>query len=478
MSLLTVLLILRRRIWILGVTFLATLAGAAALLMIVPTRYDAVATATIDPSISDPVSGQTTGVQILGIVQGNLIALAKSTQVALAVVKRLNADENPAAQEQYRRSGQEGLVDIQHYLANEFLSHVEARFGQGANVLSVVYKGNNPQQAATLANAFMSVVIDTAVSLKGAAAQKASDWYAPQIEKMRADLLSAREKLDRFQAETKLLAPSNSADSEGEQLAAVTSDLSKAKAELVALESQLTAPPPTAAASNDAQSVDLATLTTLRNNLLTIDDDLARLQTQVGPNNPRIIEKMAARQSTLRQIDAQIADYRKKLRDRIETQKGKVATLEAAYNARVNNMIGVQAQRERLAMLTRDVAFYQEELDRVLKGASIARLQSQLSFSNIAPLDVATPPISPAFPKPFLIFALATAAGLSLGILFALIAEALDRRLRTSEELPHVTGAHLLGAMVDFRPKAPTRLNNFVRTLRLGNRKKPAEAHS
>src|SRR5208283_6067526 len=96
MSLKLVLQVLRRRLWILALAFLATLVGATLFLLLVPSRYDAVATASIDPGVTDPVSGQLSGGGSILILQGNLVALAKSNQVALAVVKRLNLDADPA----------------------------------------------------------------------------------------------------------------------------------------------------------------------------------------------------------------------------------------------------------------------------------------------------------------------------------------------------------------------------------------------
>jgi len=470
MSLLTVLQVLRQRIWILGLTFLATLAGALVALAVIPPRYEAVSTASIDPSVSDPVSGQITSATMVGLLQGNLIALAKSNQVAIAVVKRLNMDADPFLQAQYRASGQVGALDMASWVASQLTSQVVPTFGLGSNVLNMTYKGSSPQQAATMSNAFMSSFIDSAIALKVSAAQKASDWFAPQIDKIRADLETSRDSLARFQLETKLLAPSQT-DSESEQLTAATGDLTRAKAELIALQTQLSAPPPTAASSNDAQSIDLQTLGALRSSLSTIDSEIARLQTTVGPNNPKISEKLATRQSLLAQMDAQVGEYRKKLKDRIAGQTEKVATLEATYNTRLGSMIGVQGQREHLNSLMREVQFHQDELDRVQKAASTARMQSQMSFSNISSLDPATPPTQVAFPKPIIVLALAFVAGLGLGVFATLIAEALDRRFRSNSDLEFITDAPLLGQMIDVRPKRAAFLPRVFRRLRLGGPK-------
>jgi uncharacterized protein involved in exopolysaccharide biosynthesis len=248
----------------------------------------------------------------------------------------------------------------------------------------------------------------------------------------------------------------------------VGSDLSKARADLITLKTQFNSPAPTTGAtSNDAQSIDLQTLGALRANLAALDSDIARTQTEIGANNPRLLEKVAQRQAVQKQIQAAIDDYRKKLADRIATQTERVETLQKAYAERVNDMIGVQRQRSQLTSLTREVTFHQEELERLEKAASQARLQSQLSFSDISLIDPATPPTAASFPKPMIILALAVVLGLGLGLLLALIAEALDRRLRTPGDLPFATNAPLLGVMTNVKPKKTARLKRLFDLIRL-----------
>jgi uncharacterized protein involved in exopolysaccharide biosynthesis len=470
MSFMLVLKVLRRRIWIVGLAFFATLTGALLVLLLVPARYDAVATASIDPAIpSDPVGGLPTSAQNAQILQGNLLALAKSNQVALGVVKSLNMDASPAAQLQFRNSNDSGLLDIQQYLAAQLSLSVDPKFVQGSNVMTITYKGSEPRQAAAIANAFMSSFIDAAIAQKVDAAQKASSWLSPQVDKIRIDLADARDRLAKFQSESKLLAPS-AADAENDQLVAATNELSKAKAELVALQSQLTAPALTAAGSNDAQSLDLQTLGNLRSGLSSIDSDIAKLQTEVGANNPRLLEKFSVRQSLQKQLDTQVDEYRKKLKDRITTQIGKIVQLEKVRAERLTDMIYVQAQRDKLSTLMHDVAFYQEETERMQRAANHSRLQSQLSFSNIAVVDTATPPTSVSFPKPLIVGLLSVAAGMALGVLLALLTEAIDRRVRTSQDLRFAVDAPLLGEMIDIKPKKPSLLSRFRPRLRIGGR--------
>jgi capsular polysaccharide biosynthesis protein len=102
-------------------------------------------------------------------------------------------------------------------------------------------------------------------------------------------------------------------------------------------------------------------------------------------------------------------------------------------------------------------------------------MQSQMSFSNIASLDPATPPTQAAFPKPTIVLALAFLAGLGLGVLATLIAEALDRRFRSNSDLEFITNAPLLGQMFDIHPKGAAFLPLVLRK-RLGGPKPPTPA--
>jgi polysaccharide biosynthesis transport protein len=445
MSLSLVLQVLRRRAWILALAFVATLTGALVVLLLVPARYDATATASIDPGLVDPVSGMGIGANSVGILQGNLLALAKSNQVARAVVKQLGMDSDPAAGRRFQDSSASGLVDINQWLASEILKHLDVRFEPGSNVIDIVYKGSDPQQSASLANAFMAAFVDAAVAGKGAAAQKAADWFAPQIDNIRAQLAEKELKLQQFQISAKLLEAST-ADADIDEVISASGDLSKAKAELIALQTQLAAPPETAATTADAQQLgDVQTINSLRGTLANLNASIDVARTTLGPNNPKLLEKISAKKSIERQIDQLLEGYHTKLRDRIAAQRQKIAKLEKESEASRSAMIGIQGKRQQLASLKNDVVFYRDELDRLEKSANQARLQSQLSFSNIQVLDHATPPTSVSFPKPLIVVPLSALLGLALGVILALLAEALDRRIRAKEDLDFVTQAPFLG---------------------------------
>jgi len=144
--------------------------------------------------------------------------------------------------------------------------------------------------------------------------------------------------------------------------------------------------------------------------------------------------------------------------------------LEDARLAQLQKMISEQSERDQLNSLQREVQSRQAQIESAAKAAGDARLQSRLSFLNISVLDKATPPGSASFPKFFVVMPLGIGAGLALGIIFALLAEALDRRVRVTSDLEFAASAPMLGTLLNLSP--PRRL---LSRLRIGKLPEPAK---
>ena len=97
--------------------------------------------------------------------------------------------------------------------------------------------------------------------------------------------------------------------------------------------------------------------------------------------------------------------------------------------------------------MQREVSFRLEQMNERERVAAQAKLQSKLTFADIAVLDKAVPPIAPAFPKPIVVMSVAIGAGLTLGIILALLAEMLDRRVRLPSDLTFASSAPVLGVV-------------------------------
>jgi len=439
--------ILMHRAWVIVIVFGSTVFAAGVLLYAVPPRYDAQATATVDPSQNDPVTGQSSGIALLRLMQGNMVALARSQRVAQEVVRRLNLTGNPSFIAQYRTSESVGRVDAVEWIADQLARGIEARFIDGTNIMVVTYKSANPALAAQVANTFMAAFADAAIESKVASAQQTAQWFEPQIEKLRQEVDEARLRVGRFQSAQKL-SPNTGVDTEMNMLQQISTELSSTRSEILRVSTALAQNTDVVTGETAAQPFDSSLMTSLKSNLSNTVSEIGRLQASVGANNPRLTGLVAAQRTLQQQINAERKEIRASLERRLATLLSQVASVEKARSDQLANVIAIQEQRDQLNLLGRDLEVRQERYVSAMRVSSAARLQGQLSFSNITTLDKAVIPVSPSFPKPLLVIPAAVAAGLGLGVILALIAEAFDRKIRVPRDLEFAAIAPALGVLL------------------------------
>ena len=445
MSFSQVFYILWRRGWIVALTFVFALIVAVAVLLFVPPRYDATATASIDPGSVNPLTDAVGNAPTM-LIQGNLIQLVQSDRVALDVVNRLKMTANPAVQADYRNSSSFGRESIENWMAQTILGHVEPRFELGTNVLTIKYKASDPNQAALIANAFLAATIDASIAMKAAAGEQTARWFSPQLDDLRKELRASRSALEQFQARTNVVAPNAvGADSESAALSAVTNDLAAARNALMSLQSWLNSGSTDLA--SDPADTDLQLINSLKERISTSQAEIEAVKHSLGANNPKLVAASSNLATLRKQLSDAVEKSKEHLKEKIAAVQSQIASLEVAQAQAQKTLISAQAQRDRLGDLQRDLAFKIEELNSRERAAAQARLQSKLTFADIAVLDKAVAPIAPAFPKKLIVIPAAIAGGLVLGMILALIAEATDRRVRFPSDFNIVTSAPMLGVI-------------------------------
>jgi polysaccharide biosynthesis transport protein len=439
-----VLVILLRRGWIVVLALLTTMIVAGGVLLFVPGRYDAVATASIDPGNVDPISETSGGAPIV-LMQGNILQLVTSQRVAVDVVKRLNLTANSLAQQSFRGSNSFGRESIDEWMASSLVKNVDPKFTMGTNVLAIKYKSGDPNQAALIANAFLASTIDGSVAMKAAAADQTARWFAPQIEELRKDVETARAALQAFQAQTNMVAPTEGGDSETSQYMAIAGQLSAARAQVDTMQSRLASG--STDLSNDPSDPDLQILANLKEKLSSSQSSVEAAKGIIGSNNPKMMAELAGQASNRKQLGDATEKMRQHLKERIGVTQAQIAALEKEQAQAQKILITVQGQRSRLGELQHDVVFRSDQLNARERAADEAKLKSKLTFSDMTVLDKATPPLEPAFPKPLLVIPVGIAAGLVLGLLLALLAEATDRRVRFPIDLEYAASGPFLGSL-------------------------------
>ena len=101
-------------------------------------------------------------------------------------------------------------------------------------------------------------------------------------------------------------------------------------------------------------------------------------------------------------------------------------------------VLELNSLRDEMAVLQKDVETAQKGMDAVTQRFSQTSIEGQSNQSDIAILNPAIAPLAPSSPKTFLNILLAIFVGGVLGIGFGLIAELLDRRVRSREDIANI----------------------------------------
>jgi polysaccharide biosynthesis transport protein len=185
----------------------------------------------------------------------------------------------------------------------------------------------------------------------------------------------------------------------------------------------------------------------------------------IGSNNPKMLAEQANLAANRKQIADATERMRQHLKERIATTQDQIASLVAEQAAAQKTLIAVQGQRSRLDELQRDVAFRSEQLNARERALAETKLKTKLTFSDMTVLDKAVPPLAPAFPQPMKVIPVGVGAGVVLGLLLALLAEATDRRVRFPIDLEYAASGPFLGSLDAVRP-ARSRVGASRRVLR------------
>jgi uncharacterized protein involved in exopolysaccharide biosynthesis len=164
----------------------------------------------------------------------------------------------------------------------------------------------------------------------------------------------------------------------------------------------------------------------------------------------------------LQQLDAQLRQVKQRLQDEIQKLVRAVETEVKVARAREETLLANVNELRREARTLNEREAKAQSLQRtkdsvdelqatVLKRLQETGLTSALTASNIRVTEPATRPTYPVRPRAPLIYALSAIFGVVLGIGVAFVADSLDNRVRTPEDIERVLGVPILGLVPVFR---------------------------
>ena len=444
------LLILKARFWVILITFLVIVTSTLIFNLMLPKTYTSTTSLVLNYKGSDPVTGVVLPAQLMPGYMATQIDIITSRNVAIKVVEKLKFADSEAAKAQFNEATK-GRGDINEWFADRLLKGLDVKPSKESSVIEISFNGADPDFAAAVANAFANAYVQTSLQLKVEPAKKAAIFLNEQTKELRNNLEQAQEKMSKFQQEKGITGGLGSIDVEAARLNDLSSQLVMAQAQAYEASSRLQG-----AKGDGVTSPDIAASVIVQNLKMEIgraETKLAELSQRVGPNHPQYQSVKTELDKLRNLLRQEVGNASNSIGGTARIYQQREAELKASLALQKEKVLKLNLARDELLVLQRDVENAQRAMDAASQRFTQATIEGNANQTDVAVLNPATPPQGTSSPKILLNVFLSTVLATMLGFGLALLAEMMDRRVRSRDDLTDLLEVPVF-AIIDGKPPA------------------------
>jgi capsular exopolysaccharide synthesis family protein len=469
----------KRRVWIFACTA-TTLAVAALVCIFIPRVYKAESKLEIlkqdagglSLNDSNPAGGSSDALDFNVTLQTQL-AVLKSDTLAEQVIKELNLADSKefslgspinSAIARYLPVALREPTQPERAAAvlKKFKKNLSVESLSGTRLIAVSYSHSDPAMAAKIINQLLSDFIEYNFQVRYEATTKATDWLGRQLVDLKSQAERSQDKAVQLEKESGIFGQDEHHNVVVTRLEQLGDEVTAAETNRVVKENiyrlATTGNPDLVAGmlganeqpgSGAANSVPL--LNSLRQREADLNAEYADAAAKYGPEYPRLIQIKDRQNSLHASIQAEL--------DKVVGRAKSEYTLAASHEASAKRSF---AEQKRIAAQMNDkatdflIAKHEAEASRVLYEHLLGKLKEAgvlagLHSGELHVVDPASGPVRPARPNVPLYLAFGALAGMTLGTVCVFVAEAMDRTIRSPEEIEATTYVPVLGVIPDAR---------------------------
>ncbi|MEH2051639.1 GumC family protein [Nostoc sp.] len=366
--------------------------------------------------------------------------------------------------------------------ADTFLSNLKIKTIRGTDILQLSYRSGNPQQATVIINKLMSAYLENNVRINRSEARAAREFLNKQLPLVEAKVAEGEAALRQFKEKYEVVSLEVEAQEGVRSLNELSNQITQLRARLVdarsrsgALQNQL--------ALNTKQAMALSSLSQSRavqevlSEYQKVQDQLAVERSRFTDEHPVITNLLNKEQALKEQLerrvtqtlgssqpipdqDLQIGELKQTLtanlvqveveRLGLENQVGVLIKAFLLYQARLRTLPKLeQLQQQR----QRQLQVAQTTYEQMLKRLQEVQVLENQNVGNARIVSEALLPKKPISPRILLNLALGGFLGFFLAIAAALLLEAGDTSVKTTEEAQQLLDYPLLGTIPVFDQK-------------------------
>lgn len=459
----------RQRYMLLGIIGLA-LVGALVVTLLTRPMYSASSTVQIEPFSAYIFEGQSISPDVpvneIDRYMKTQATVITSRRIAYRVVDARKLAEREDFIGELATQRPEGMNDSQwknarrEAAAAQVSAGTEVTIPMENRVITISYTSPSPTIAAELANAVTDAFVQEDLRRSIETNAYAQGYLKGEINKLQARLQQAEEATNSYAKINGIVAQApvvsqgtQSQDSVAQTvtiatLASVNDTYTATRAKRIAAEQRwmAVANVPATQLPEVQQNNAIQTMVSDRSKAVT---EVSQLRQRYGDSYPRLRELNAQVASLTSQINRAATEVKNAIRDEYMIAQRQEQALEAELNKVSGKTLDEQDRRVRYNMLDREASALRTQLGALLTRFNEISAAANLKSGSSTKLDAAQVPdgpVSPSLPKNMLI---GLFLGAALAIAVAILREAFDDRLRTTEDVERKLGLPLLGYTPD-----------------------------
>ena len=461
------LLILLARKRIIIATVLLTVGLTLAVSLVLPKSYRAGTSILLNYKGMDALTGIVIPSQLLPGYMATQIDIISSRNVASRVVDQLRMANNAEVVARFRDSGSGGTV--RDWLAELLLRNLDVVPSRDSSVVEINFRGADPRFVATVANAFAEQYQQLSIELKAEPMKKASAYFNEQTKLLRDNVEAAQSRLSKYQQDRGIVSVDNRLDVEMNRLNDLSAQLVAAQGQAMEASSRQGM----ARGARGGESPDVAAspvVQHLKVQLAGAQARLAEVGGRLGRNHPQYQSVRAEADKISAMLGSQQHSASNTVGNNAQILQQHEASVRAALAAQKTRVLELNRARDELGVLVKDVESAQRAFDSASQRFSQTKIEGQSEQSEISVLNPATAPLRPAAPRIGINTMLSLFLGGLLGLGFALLAEMIDRRVRSENDIAELLQMPVFG-VIDWnasrRPRYSALGSMLPRRLRL-----------
>jgi capsular exopolysaccharide synthesis family protein len=326
---------------------------------------------------------------------------------------------------------------------------------RGSRLVGVNFTSPDAQLSARIANSFAENFIGAALDRRYESSSYARDFLEKRLAQVKAKLEESERELVAYAASQQIIQLPGAGQPNGAEggpslasanLEAFNTSLAAAKTERIKAEQKWRA----AEASQGVGLSDILQSPTFQ----ALSQEHAKLSAEYQdklrvfkPDYPDMTQLKARVDETARQMALEAQNIRQSLRAQYEAALSNERVLSSEVGNLKSSVLDLRGRSIRYNILQREVDTNRTLYDGLLQRYKEVGVAGGVSANNISIIDRAEAPGAPSRPRPLWNMLLAGLAGLTMGLIIAVLREALDQAVRTRNDVEEVLGLPLLGAI-------------------------------